>query len=250
MTADQLAEPASPPTIPLDTVLIEVAVDRPRPRRARSQSRTPSASSSRRRSRTLETRQRRPASPVKVTVVQPPTVPTAPVSPEPSRNLALGLLLGLLLGFGLALLRDTLDTRIKSERGPASGHRRRPSSARSPSTPTRRTHPLIVAGRPAARTRAEAFRSLRTNLQFIDVANRPRRSSSPRPCPARASRRRPPTSRSPWPQTGARVVLVEADLRRPRLLDYLGLEGSVGLTYVLIGQAELDDVLQPWRHRR
>ncbi|MDQ1482185.1 MAG: tyrosine-protein kinase, partial [Actinomycetota bacterium] len=43
---------------------------------------------------------------------------------------------------------------------------------------------------------------------------------------------------------GARICVVEGDLRRPRLLSYMGMDGSVGLTNVLIGQAELDDVLQ------
>ena len=47
-------------------------------------------------------------------------------------------------------------------------------------------------------------------------------------------------------ESGASVCVVEGDLRRPRLLTYLGLEGSVGLTDVLIGRYELDDVLQPF----
>ena len=44
--------------------------------------------------------------------------------------------------------------------------------------------------------------------------------------------------------SGVRVCVVEADLRRPRLLEYMGLDGSVGLTNVLIGQANLSDALQ------
>ena len=47
--------------------------------------------------------------------------------------------------------------------------------------------------------------------------------------------------------TGARVLLVDADLRRPSIAEYLGLEGAVGLTTVLIGRASLEDVVQPWR---
>ncbi len=45
---------------------------------------------------------------------------------------------------------------------------------------------------------------------------------------------------------GQRVILVEADLRRPKVASYLGIEGAVGLTNVLVGQVALDDVLQPW----
>jgi capsular exopolysaccharide synthesis family protein len=46
--------------------------------------------------------------------------------------------------------------------------------------------------------------------------------------------------------TGSRVLLVDADLRRPKIANYLGLEGAVGLTDILIGRAELQDVIQPW----
>jgi capsular exopolysaccharide synthesis family protein len=45
---------------------------------------------------------------------------------------------------------------------------------------------------------------------------------------------------------GKRVCIVEGDLRRPRLMSYIGLEGGAGLTNVLIGEAELDDMLQPY----
>ena len=49
-------------------------------------------------------------SPVKVTLLRDPTVADSPVSPRPARNLALGLVLGLLLGFGAAVLKQLLDT--------------------------------------------------------------------------------------------------------------------------------------------
>ena len=45
---------------------------------------------------------------------------------------------------------------------------------------------------------------------------------------------------------GARVILVDADLRRPSIAEYLGIEGGVGLTTVLIGRAEVEDVVQPF----
>lgn len=47
-------------------------------------------------------------------------------------------------------------------------------------------------------------------------------------------------------QAGWRVILVDADLRRPRIPDYLGIEGGVGLTDVLIERAELSEVIQSW----
>src|SRR5699024_10848542 len=47
-------------------------------------------------------------------------------------------------------------------------------------------------------------------------------------------------------ESGARVALVEADLRLPKVSKYLGVEGGAGLTDVLIGKADLNDVLQRW----
>ncbi len=47
--------------------------------------------------------------------------------------------------------------------------------------------------------------------------------------------------------TGVRVLVVEADLRRPQVHNYFGVEGGAGLTDILIGRAELADVVQPWR---
>jgi capsular exopolysaccharide synthesis family protein len=47
-------------------------------------------------------------------------------------------------------------------------------------------------------------------------------------------------------QAGQRVILVEADLRKPSVRQYMGIEGAVGLTNVLLGEVELEDVLQNW----
>ena len=47
-------------------------------------------------------------------------------------------------------------------------------------------------------------------------------------------------------QAGQRVALVDADLRRPTVAMYLGLEGNVGLTTELIGSADSQELLQPW----
>ena len=111
-------------------------------------------------------------SPVKVTVVKDATVDTAPVSPRPARNLALGAVLGLLLGFGAALLRDVLDQRIKTQRDvtAVTDHTLLGGIAFDPDAPD---HPLIVQVDPRS-PRAEAFRSVRTNLQFVNVADPPR----------------------------------------------------------------------------
>ncbi|MHB1472926.1 MAG: tyrosine-protein kinase domain-containing protein [Dermatophilaceae bacterium] len=228
-------------TVPLDTVLIEVAVTNTDPRVAAEvadavgKQFTNTVAD-------LESVGNGKSSPVKVTVVSAPTVPTTPISPKPTRNLALGVVLGLLLGLGLALLRDLLDTTIKGEKDCAEvtdatviG-----SIAFDPEATKR---PLIVHADPHS-PRAEAFRTLRTNLQFVDAANHPRSIMFTSSLPGEGKTTTTANLAITMAASGARVCVIEGDLRRPRLLEYMGLDGSAGLTNVLIGQADLSDVLQ------
>ena len=228
-------------TVPLDTVLIEVAVTNPDPRVA-AQVADAVGKQFTNTVADLESVAEGKSSPVKVTVVSAPTVPTTPISPKPTRNLALGLVLGLLLGLGLALLRDLLDTTIKGEKDCAEvtdatviG-----SIAFDPDAPK---HPLIVQADPHS-PRAEAFRTLRTNLQFVDAANHPRSIVFTSSLPGEGKTTTTANLAITMAAGGARVCVVEGDLRRPRLLEYMGMDGSLGLTNVLIGRADLSDVLQ------
>ena len=228
-------------TVPLDTVLIEVAVQDTNPRVAAEvadavgRQFTSTVAD-------LESVNKGQSSPVKVTVVSAPTVPIAPISPKPVRNLALGVVLGLLLGLGLALLRDLLDTTIKDEKD---------CSEVTDSTviggiafdPDASKNPLIVQADPHS-PRAEAFRTLRTNLQFVDAASHPRSIVFTSSVPDEGKTTTTANLAITMAAGGARICVVEGDLRRPRLLEYMGMDGSRGLTNVLIGQAGLEDVLQ------
>jgi succinoglycan biosynthesis transport protein ExoP len=228
-------------TVPLDTVLIEVAVTNTNPRVAAEVADAVGKQFTRTVA-DLESVTKGQSSPVKVTVVSSPTIPTAPISPKPARNLALGVVLGLLLGLGLALLRDLLDTTIKTEKDCAlvtdatviGGIGFDPDAAKNP---------LIVQADPHS-PRAEAFRTLRTNLQFVDAANHPRSIVFTSSVPTEGKTTTTANLAITMAAAGARICVVEGDLRRPRLLEYMGMDGSVGLTNVLIGQAELGDVVQ------
>jgi capsular exopolysaccharide synthesis family protein len=171
-------------------------------------------------------------------------VPTSPISPKPARNIALGLVLGLVLGLGVALLRDTFDTSIKSERDvkDAVDETVIGGITFDPEGPK---HPLIVQSDPHG-PRAESFRSLRTNLQFVDAANHPRSLVFTSSLPGEGKTTTTANLAISMAAAGARVCIIEGDLRRPQLLRYMGMEGSVGLTNVLIRQADLIDVLQPF----
>ncbi len=104
---------------------------------------------------------------LKATVVDSPRLPESPVSPQPLRNMGLALVLGLLLGFGLAVLREILDVTVKRiEDVPILGETPLLSALAFDNDVQER--PLITA-LPSHAPRAEAFRVLRTNLSFIDV---------------------------------------------------------------------------------
>jgi len=150
------------------------------------------------------------------------------------------------LGLGLAILRDILDTSIRSAEAlrsisqvPVLGVISSDGSTKKP--------PLLVDRSPRS-PRAEAFRQIRTNLQFVNVDSPLRvlvvTSSSAQEGKSTTAANLALTIA----ETGRRVLLIEGDLRRPKVAEYLGLEGSVGLTNVLAGQVDVKDVLQPWGH--
>jgi capsular exopolysaccharide synthesis family protein len=180
-------------------------------------------------------------SPVKISVVRPPAVPRSPVSPNPVRNLGLGLVLGLLLGLGAALLRDMLDTSVRTERD-VKDLTDTTILGTIMLDPDGSKNPLITQSPHGVR--AEAFRTLRTNLQFVDAATHPRSITFTSSLPGEGKTTTTANLAISLAATGSRVCVVEGDLRRPRLLRYMSMEGSVGLTDVLIGRAELQDVLQ------
>lgn len=230
-------------TVPTDTVLLNVAVTDQDANRAMTVANA-IAEQFTSTVQDLQSVSEGQSSPVKATVVKPATAASSPTSPQPLRNLALGLVAGLLLGLALALLRDRLDTRVTSERDvkeltDATIIGAIPFDADAPN------HPLIVQTDPQS-TRSEAFRTVRTNLQFVDVSNHPKALVITSSLPGEGKSTTVANLALTLGANGSSVCVVEGDLRRPHLLNYMGLEGGVGLTNVLIGEFDLDDVLQPF----
>lgn len=181
---------------------------------------------------------------VKVSVVEPATLPGGPFTPRPKVSLALGLLVGLAVGVGGAVLLETIDTRIKTieEVADDSALPTLAVLARDPEVPKR---PLITqAG--VASPRAEAFRTLRTNLRYVDVDNAPRSFVVTSAVAQEGKSTTAANLAIAMAQAGEAVVLVEGDLRRPRVGELMGVRDEVGLTDVLIGRSGVHDVLQPW----
>ncbi len=185
---------------------------------------------------------------VRVSVWERAKLPDSPVSPQPTRNVALGILLGLILGFSASIIRFRLDTSISGPDDAADATNLPNLATIGYDTDTVR-RPLITDARPHS-ARAEAFRQLRTNLQFVDVDAGPRSIIITSSLPGEGKTTTACNLAISLAQSGHRVCLIEGDLRRPAFGSYLGVESAAGLTSVLIGAADLDDVLQPWGEGR
>ena len=245
-TSEQLAAGITA-TAPLDTTLIEITVVGQDPALAAdiatavSESLTTVVESI---EQTDTADDSTPISPVRLTLVQHAAVPQAPVSPNVPLNIALGALVGLALGVGMALLRETLDTRIRNERD-VELVTDAPIIGGIVFDPKARERPLIVHADPHS-PRAESFRTLRTNLQFLDAGRVSRAFVVTSSIESEGKSTTAANLAIALADAGGRVLLVDADLRRPKMADYMGIEGAVGLTDLLIGRAELADVVQPW----
>lgn len=182
--------------------------------------------------------------PVKITVAQSATVPTAPVSPRVPLNITLGMLLGLVIGIGVAVLRTLLDQRIRGQRD-VELVTDRPILGAIAYDPKAKERPLIVHADPLS-PRSESFRALRTNLQFVDMGTDRRSFVVTSSIESEGKSTTTANLAIALADSGLNVCVIEGDLRRPKLVKYLGLEGAVGLTDVLIGRAQLGDVLQRW----
>lgn len=192
----------------------------------------------------IETTSAAQGSPVRLTVVQEAELPKVPTSPKKALSVALGLLLGLALGVAIALVRAALDTRVRSERDLES-ITDVPVLGGIVFDPKAKERPLIVH-EDSHSPRAENFRTLRTNLQFLDAGRRERAFVVTSPMAGEGKSTTCANLAIALAQAGAKVLLVGADLRKPKMANYMAIEGGVGLTDVLIGRVELADAVQRW----
>lgn len=193
---------------------------------------------------TLESPKAGGTSPVKLSVITPATAPSAPSAPNTKLNLIMGFILGAMAGVGIALVRTMLDSRIRGEKelrkvtdAPILGRIAFDSDA------TRK--PLLTQATFQS-PRAESFRQLRTNLQFANVSGSAPSVLVTSSLPGEGKSTTATNLALALAQAGQAVCLVDADLRRPMVSEYLGLDRSAGLTTALIAARDVNDLLQPW----
>lgn len=243
MTTAELAENVTASTAP-DSVLLDIVATSPSAQQSADIANAVGESL-----KEVVRTQLEPASPaetsrVTLTTTQVALIPEDPEQPKPVLNLALGLVAGFVLGYIVALLRRVLDTRIRSTRD-VEEITDTPVIGEIIDTSSVEEDRVVVYTDPRS-PRAESFRSLRTSLMFLNIdsgdgsfiitsANQGEGKSTAAVNLAAA-----------LSQAGSKVLLVDSDLRLPMIAEYLDIEGAVGLTDVLIGRAELEDVIQRW----
>jgi receptor protein-tyrosine kinase len=189
----------------------------------------------------LETPRGQADSPVRATIVNDASLSSNPASPNWTRNLGLAALFGLLLGLGAAVLRELLDGSIKDADDvaevadvPVLGHIARDSGAAR--------DPLVAldGGTPCT----EAFRVLRTNMKFADAEHNRKVFAVTSSVPGEGKTTTAMNLAITLAQGGEKVLLLEGDLRQPRIFEDMHVSAAVGLTTVLSGKMPLEDVVQ------
>jgi capsular exopolysaccharide synthesis family protein len=231
-----------------DTVLIRVAVLDESPVRARDIANALSDEFVAM-VRELETPEGEGARPdVRVVVEQHASIPKKPVIPKSARNIGIGLVLGSVLGVGLAVLRGLLDNTVK-DREAVEEITGTGLVGTIPFDKERLNEPTISFDKDNSAI-AEAFRKLRTNLQFLAVDNPPRVILVASSMPNEGKTTTAINIALALAEAEHNVVLVGGDMRRPMLEEYLDVIEEVGFSTVLAGRASLDDALQKTRFPR
>ena len=179
-------------------------------------------------------------SPVEVIPLSDAKVPGAPISPDTSKNVLTGALAGLVLGLLWALLRRMLDVKVRTR----NDVREITGVGVIGSIPENIT--LAKKGESAVDLdprAGEAIRQLRTNLKFVSVDHPPRVVALTSANPSEGKSTVASNLARALALAGERVLLIDADLRRPRQHDLFQVPGDVGLSEVLAGQVPADEAL-------
>jgi capsular exopolysaccharide synthesis family protein len=173
-------------------------------------------------------------------VISAAGVPDTPVSPNIPLNLAIGLVFGAFLGAALAFVRDYFDDSVKTKEVVD----RVTGVTTLGLIPKVEGHSEVVTVSHPSAPAAEAFRSLRTAVKFLGVERQVRVVQVTSPSPSEGKTFAAVNLAVAFAQAGDRVVVVGADLRRPRLEQLLDVPLTPGLTGVLIGDVTLPQAIQ------
>ena len=175
-----------------------------------------------------------------VQVLDRADVPTLPISPNPRRDWITAILAGLAVAFGLAFGIEYLDDTVKTPEDIT----RRLKLALLGLVPAVRGERVPVLTETVPHDFGEAFRSLRTSLVFTSGAQSTRIIAVTSSQPLEGKTTTACNLAMALAFGGSRVLLIDADMRRPGLHKTIGLENATGLSHLLVGQARVRDAVQ------
>jgi capsular exopolysaccharide synthesis family protein len=187
-----------------------------------------------------------------IQVIDPAELPRTPYKPNKTLNLLLASIVGLFLGVGLAFFFEYLDNTVKTPEDveqlirlpsfgliPEISHERRKRMEKGISSPVE----LITFSHPRSML-SEAYRNIRTSILLSFSEKPPKRIAISSPNPAEGKTTTAINTAIALSQTGARVLIIDSDMRKPRVHQVFDGEDGVGLSNFLSGHAELGSVIK------
>lgn len=180
-----------------------------------------------------------------VQVVDRAEVPTRPVSPRKMLNIITAALLALLGGVGLALLLEHLDDSVKNQED-VEKYVKLPLLGVVPSVKANSKDIMekdLLAHRQPSSTVSEAYRNIRTSLLYTSPNQKSKAYVISSAGPQEGKTTTAVNLSIALAHTGKKVLLVDSDLRKPRIHKTFSVDGSRGLTSCLVGQDKLEDAI-------
>ena len=192
-----------------------------------------------------------------IEIIERASVPATPASPKFLINLAIGIVVGLGLGLAVVFIKETVDVRIQTpEELKRQGFNplaailnmddeiQRLSGRARPSSTGKQLDPHLITHSYPFSSVAESYRQLRTNLQFAKAGNSFKTLLMTSPTPSEGKSTTISNLAIAFAQTGKKVLLVDADLRRPAIDTTFKLKKGEGLSELLTGKAKTAAVVR------
>lgn len=181
-----------------------------------------------------------------VQVLNPASVPSAPISPTIVTDVIQALAVGLFLGIAAAFLRDQLDDSLRTKDDLERAVKDLPVLGLVPFDTTRREsgRPTLVTAIAPLSATAEAYRGLRTAIQYLGLHAPMRVIQVTSSRSGEGKTTLISNLALTFAQAGKRVAVVGCDLRKPSIHRHLEVDGTIGFTSVVLGNLRLEEALQ------
>jgi succinoglycan biosynthesis transport protein ExoP len=194
-----------------------------------------------------------------VTIATPARLPRSPIGPARSRNIIVAFLLSLGIGVGLAFLLDYLDDTLKSVEDvdryihlpalaliPALRNERTLLKNKNPAPADGKENTALALIEDVRSPVTEAYRHLRTSLLLSSAGQPPKTILVTSSQPSEGKTTTAVNTAVILAQTGAEVLIIDCDLRRPRVHTHFNLSNARGVTNYLAGETNIDELMQPY----